>query len=179
MFRANGWDIDLAAHVRRGGHVLGLCGGYQMLGRGVSDPDGIEGRPGRTQGLGLLDVETVMKPGKRLALSQAHHLASGAPLSGYEIHLGETTGPDCARAWLTLGARPEGAASADGLVRGCYLHGLFSSDAFRAAYLAELGGASQPGYDAMVEKTLDALAAHIENHMNLDQVLDLAQDVHP
>ncbi|QOL81086.1 cobyric acid synthase [Pseudooceanicola spongiae] len=177
LFRANGWDIDLKAHVRRGGHVLGLCGGYQMLGRGVSDPEGIEGRPGRTEGLGLLDIETVMKPGKRLALSQAHHIASGAPLSGYEIHLGQTSGPDCGRAWLTLGDRPEGAASADGLVRGCYLHGLFTSDAFRAAYLAEIGGISQPGYDAMVEQTLDALAAHIEAHMDLDAVLELAQEV--
>jgi adenosylcobyric acid synthase len=81
--RANGWDIDLAAHVRRDGRVLGICGGYQMLGRRISDPDGIEGAPGTVEGLGMLDVETVMRPQKRLVLTDAHHIASGAPVSGY------------------------------------------------------------------------------------------------
>lgn len=174
-FRAMGWDIDLKAHVRRGGHVLGLCGGYQMLGRRISDPDGIEGPPGEIEGLGFLDIETVMRPEKRLALSRAVDRASGAEVQGYEIHIGETTGPDCDRAWLDLEGRSEGAASADGRVAGCYLHGLFSSDAFRRAYLERLGGqGSDLRYDHVVEQTLDALADHMEAHLDTEALLALA-----
>ncbi|QPM89008.1 Cobyric acid synthase [Pseudooceanicola algae] len=176
-FRANGWDIDLAAHIRRGGHVLGLCGGYQMLGQSVSDPEGLEGRPGRYPGLGHLNIDTVMRPGKRVALSAARHPASGAALSGYEIHLGETSGPDCDRAWLDLSGRREGAASEDGRIQGCYLHGLFASDGFRATFLDRLGAPSQPGYGASVDRVLDDLAAHIEAHMDLDRLLAMADPV--
>ncbi|XDA96470.1 cobyric acid synthase [Sulfitobacter sp. LCG007] len=174
--RAEGWDIDIAAHLRQGGHVLGLCGGYQMLGRRVADPEGIEGAAGEAQGLGLLDVETVLAPKKELALRSGAHVASGAALEGYEIHMGRTTGPDCARGWLDMGRGPTGAASADGRVRGCYLHGLFASDAFRAAFLSELGQRSDLAYDAGVEETLDALAQHLERHMDLDLLLSLAQE---
>ncbi|WP_323785537.1 cobyric acid synthase [Thalassovita sp.] len=174
-FRAQGWDIDLQAHVRRGGHVLGICGGYQMLGREIADPEGIEGAPETVAGLGLLDVVTVMKPQKRLALSRATYLPNGAPVEGYEIHLGETTGPDCARAWLDLSGRAEGASSPDGQVRGCYLHGLFSSDAFRAAYLSGLGAEVQVAYSDELDAVLDRLAAHIETHFDLDLLLRLAQ----
>ncbi len=176
-FRTNGWDIDLAAHLRRGGHVLGICGGYQMLGREIADPDGIEGAPGRVPGLGLLDVTTVMHSEKRLALTSARHVASGTAVEGYEIHLGKTQGPDCTRAWLEVNGRPEGAASSDGRVRGCYLHGLFASDAFRAAYLADLGAMSEMRFDDSVEDTLDALAAHLETHMDVDQLLSLAGEL--
>ncbi len=174
-FRAQGWDIDLQAHVRRGGHVLGVCGGYQMLGREIADDDGIEGPPSRVAGLGLLDVRTVMAPLKRLALSKATYLPTGDPVSGYEIHLGATTGPDCARAWLSLDGRGEGAASASGRVKGCYLHGLFAADAFRAAFMADMGKpVVDHDYHASVEATLDALAVHLEAHLDLDQLLDLA-----
>ena len=176
-FRAQGWDVDLAAHIRRGGHVLGLCGGYQMLGREIADPEGLEGAPGRVEGLGHLDIETVMKPEKRLALTRASHAATGAPVEGYEIHLGETRGPDCARAWLHVDGRAEGAASADGRVRGCYLHGLFASDAFRARFLAELGTQSELAFSDSVESTLDALAAHMEAHFDIDRLLALAEPV--
>ena len=174
-FRAQGWDIDLQAHVRRGGHVLGICGGYQMLGREIADPDGIEGAPGSVPGLGLLDVSTVMKPQKRLALTRATYVPSGDPVEGYEIHLGETSGPDCARAWLRIDHRPEGAGSPDGRVRGCYLHGLFTSDAFRAAYLSGLGAEVQAAYSDELDDVLDALAAHIEAHLDLDLLLGLSQ----
>jgi len=173
-FRAQGWDIDLQAHIRRGGHVLGLCGGYQMLGREIADPDGIEGAPGVVAGLGHLDVTTVMKPEKRLSLTSATYTATGDPVQGYEIHLGETTGPDCTRAWLHLDNRPEGAASVSGRVRGTYLHGLFASDRFRAAFLGELGVASGLRYDASVDETLEALARHVETHLDLDRILELA-----
>ena len=175
--RANGWDIDLASHVRRDGRVLGICGGYQMLGRRISDPDGIEGPPCEVDGLGLLDVETLMRPEKRLALTDAHHIASGAPLSGYEIHLGHTSGPDRDRAWLRVGERCEGAASASGRIKGTYLHGLFASDPFRAAFLADMGAESDLSYSETVEETLDALAAHLEAHMDLDRLLALSRTV--
>ena len=177
-FRAQGWDIDLAAHVRRGGRVLGICGGYQMLGREIIDDAGIEGAPSRIRGLGLLDITTVMKPHKRLSQSQATYLPTGDFVSGYEIHIGETSGPDCARAWLSLDGRGEGAASADGKVMGCYLHGLFTADAFRAAYLAQLGTVLPvTDYGKGVEDTLDALADHLEKHMDIDALLALAGEV--
>lgn len=176
--RAQGWDIDILAHHRRGGRVLGLCGGYQMLGRTIADPDGVEGPPVSVSGLGLLDVATVMAGDKTLALTQARHVASGEPVSGYEIHLGRTTGPDTARAWLTVGDRGEGAASPDGRVRGSYLHGLFAADGFRRAFLAELGLMTAPTeYAAGVEATLDALADHIEAHLDVEAILALAATV--
>lgn len=177
-FRSQGWDIDLAAHIRRGGHVLGICGGYQMLGQTIADPDGIEGPARSVAGLGHLDVATVMQPHKRLALSQAVYRATGDKVSGYEIHMGDTTGPDCARAWLSLDGRGEGAASPNGRITGCYLHGLFSADAFRSAFFAQLGKpVAAYGYDAQVETTLDALADHLEQHLDIDALLTLAGSV--
>ena len=175
-FRSQGWDIDLAAHVRRGGHVLGLCGGYQMLGKQIIDTDGIEGRAGTHEGLGLLDVITHMSPQKRLKTITATYLPTGDPVHGYEIHIGRTDGADCSRAWLDLGDHRDGAANANGRVMGCYMHGLFASDAFRAAYLSGLGGSSgNANYEDTVETTLDTLADHLERHLNLDQLLELAQ----
>ena len=174
-FRAQGWDIDLTAHIRRGGHVLGICGGYQMLGQVIDDPEGIEGPAGSTPGLGHLNITTVMHPEKRLTYTAATYLPTGDALAGYEIHIGKTQGPDCARAWLGVSDRAEGAASADGRIRGCYLHGLFASDSFRAAYLSELGATSDLAFSASVEMALDALASHLENHMDLDLLLSLAQ----
>ncbi|MEP5153836.1 cobyric acid synthase [Planktotalea sp.] len=176
FFRAQGWDIDLLAHLRRGGRVLGICGGYQMLGKTISDPEGIEGPPTQVEGLGLLDVHTVMSPQKRVALTNATYLPTQDSVEGYEIHLGKTEGPDCARAWLSIDDRREGAASEDGRVMGCYLHGLFSSDAFRASFL---GAAVQSdlSYSSDVDSVLDALAAHLETHMDLDLLLKLAEPI--
>jgi adenosylcobyric acid synthase len=175
FLRAQGWDIDLAAHVRRGGHVLGICGGYQMLGREIHDPDGIEGPAGSHKGLGLLDVVTIMQPEKRLAKVTGRDMSSGTFVTGYEIHIGATTGPDCARAWLDIEGRPEGAASQNGRIKGCYIHGLFSGDAFRMAYLAGLGAVpSSFSYDAEIDQVLDALAAHLETHMDIDRLLEIA-----
>ena len=177
-FRAQGWDIDLQAHLRRGGHVLGICGGYQMLGRMVHDPEGLEGAPGSVEGLGLLDVETVMHPRKQLALTTATFLETGDQVQGYEIHLGETTGPDRARAWLDVAGQAQGAASADRRVRGCYLHGLFASDSFRRAFLGSIAAfESNLDYDAGVDATLDALAAHLELHLDVAALLALAGPV--
>jgi adenosylcobyric acid synthase len=176
FLRAQGWDIDLFAHHRRGGHVLGLCGGYQMLGRGVADPDGIEGAAGETPGLGLLDVTTVMTAQKSLTRVEAVHAASGERVSAYEIHIGQSDGPDRARPFAFVDGAPEGAIAGDGLVHGTYLHGLFTSDRFRRAYLHRLGiTGSDQSYSARVDQTLDALANHIEAHLDVEGLLALAR----
>jgi adenosylcobyric acid synthase len=175
-FRAQGWDIDLAAALRRGARVLGLCGGYQMLGQTIADPEGIEGKPGSVPGLGLLDLSTVMTPDKRVTKTEAVHPASGTRVTGYEIHLGRTEGPDRARPLFTVGGQPEGAIRADGRVMGSYLHGLFTADPFRRAFLSGLG--ATPGtasYDQTVEDTLDALADHLAAHVDCERLLTLAQ----
>lgn len=176
FLRAQGWDIDLLAHRRRGGRILGICGGYQMLGREVADPEGIEGPAGSEPGLGLIDVSTVLRPEKRLALTEATHVATGEALAGYEIHLGRTAGPDAARPFARVAGAPEGAATADGRVAGTYLHGMFSADAFRAAWLRGLG--AEPGglsHAASVEDTLDALALHMESHLDVGGLLAAAR----
>ncbi len=174
--RAEGWDIDLAAHLRRGGYVLGICGGYQMLGRVIDDPHGIEGPAGATPGLGLLDIETVMSPDKRLERVRATHAASGLAVDGYEIHIGRSDGPDCTRPFAHVDGRAEGAMRADGRVIGSYLHGLFAEDAFRTAFLEGLGiAASGRSHGAEVEAALDALADHVEAHIDVAGLLALAR----
>ncbi|QRZ14669.1 cobyric acid synthase [Paracoccus methylovorus] len=167
-----GWDIDLAAHLRRGGRVLGICGGYQMLGRVIHDPEGHDGSPGSTPGLGLLQVETRMTPQKRL--TRIEGAALGQSIEGYEIHMGRTHGPDCARPFAHI-PQPDGATSPDGRVAGTYLHGLFSGDGFRAAWLGQFGVGSALDYGAGVEEVLDRLAAHLETHLDLDQLFALAR----
>ncbi len=175
FFREQGWEIDLAAHVRKKGHVLGICGGYQMLGAKIHDPDGIEGPAGSCDGLGLLDVETTMYAEKHLAEVHGTYLKTGDKVKGYEIHIGTTKGPDCTRAWLDINGARVGAASSDNRIRGCYIHGLFTADAFRAAFLHELGAAaSRFDYDAQIDQVLDDLADHIETHFDLDLMLSLA-----
>ena len=177
FLRAQGWDVDLAAHIRRGGQVLGICGGYQMLGETINDPDGIEGPAGQVKGLGHLAVHTTMTPQKTLSQITGVSPWLGTPVRGYEIHIGRTSGPDTARAWLEFGGQAHGAASVGGQIRGCYCHGLFADDAFRSAYLSQLSTSHQQGlnYSAAVEQTLDALAQHLETHLDLDQMLALAQ----
>jgi len=173
--RAAGWDIDLRAHVRRGGRVLGLCGGYQMLGRTIYDPEGLEGSQASMNGLGLLDIETTLLPDKTLTRVTATHLPSGTEIDGYEIHLGSSHGPDCRRPFARIGSADDGATSANGLVSGTYIHGCFASDAFRSAYLDALGAPSSDlAFESLIEKTLDELAAHLEQHLDLDRMLELA-----
>ncbi len=175
FLRQQGWDVDIAAHVRRGGHVLGICGGYQMLGRVVRDPEGIEGAAGETAGFGLLDVETVMSQDKSLTRTRAIHAATGTAMECYEIHIGRTDGPDRARPFARVEGQPEGATSADGRIMGSYLHGMFSGDAFRAAFLAGFGASSALSYGAGVEAVLDRLADHMEAHLDVDGLLALAR----
>jgi adenosylcobyric acid synthase len=172
FLRREGWDIDVLAHRRHGGHILGLCGGYQMLGRTIADPLGIEGRAATVPGLGLLDVDTMLGVEKRLQSIAGVELASGLPVNGYEMHLGTTTGPGLGRPMLRLEGRTDGAVSADGLVAGCYLHRLFASDPFRASFLTRLGAVSGDfAYEHHVEVTLDALADHLESHLDLSALL--------
>jgi adenosylcobyric acid synthase len=146
-----------------------------MLGRMIRDPAGIEGPPGAAEGLGLLDVETVLSGEKRLESVRGE--AGGIPFSGYEMHMGVTTGPDCARPLTRLSnGKPDGAISTDGRVIGTYIHGLFGDDRQRAAWLERLGaGPSAMAYDALVESTLDRLAAHIEAHVDVERILNLAR----
>jgi len=176
FLRSQGWDIDLHAHYRRGGHVLGVCGGYQMLGKSVADPEGIEGSSGESPGLGLLDVKTVMTPQKTVTRVTASHAATGEPIEAYEIHIGLTEGEDRLRPFAILNGAGEGAVSRDGRVHGSYLHGLFTSDGFRKAFLARMDiPATNLHYRASVESTLDALADHIENHLDVEGLLAAAR----
>jgi adenosylcobyric acid synthase len=175
---AEGWDIDLRAHLRRGRPVFGICGGFQMLGRRIADPHGIEGAPGDSAGLGLLDIVTEMDDTKTLRAVDGHEPSSGAPVHGYEMHVGRTSGADLARPVLTLdGNRPDGARSADGLVAGCYLHGLFASDAFRGWFLDRLqrGRTASAGFESRIDATLDALADHVASALDLDRLLAIAR----
>jgi adenosylcobyric acid synthase len=175
--RAEGWDIDIAAHMRRGGHVLGLCGGYQMLGRTIADPQGIEGMRGSVQGLGLLEIDTEIASEKTLTEVAGVTVANGVPIKGYEMHMGVSTGPDTARPLVRFqDGRVEGAISADGRVAGTYVHGFFADDAQRRAWIERLGGIPSPrSHEAEIESTLDALAAHLEKHIDVNRLLRLAR----
>jgi len=174
--RAAGFDTDIAAHRRRGGMILGLCGGYQMLGGAIRDPAGIEGAPGTALGLGLLAVETVLSADKRLEPVRGT-TGDGIPVAGYEMHMGVTQGPDCARPFARLAdGSPEGAVSADGRVIGTYMHGMFCDDRQRSAWLMRLAaGPATIGYDGLIERTLDRLAAHLAQHIDLDRLLSLSR----
>lgn len=173
--RDAGWDIDIQAHLRRGGRVLGICGGYQMLGRTLSDPDGIEGPPGTSPGLALLEVDTVLAGSKMLVEVRGTD-RDGVSFTGYEMHVGRTTGPGCTMPLLRISdSRPDGAVSNTGHVAGCYVHGLFGHDAFRSKILRQIGAQSSTlRYESEVDEILDALARHIEANVDCDEILRLA-----
>jgi len=172
---AEGWAIDIRAHHRRGGHILGLCGGYQMLGRRIVDPDGVEGPPGAIEGLGLLDIETVLMGDKRL--ERVAGKAFGGRFDGYEIHIGRTTGPDTTRAVVQFdNGRSDGAVSGDGRVMGSYVHGLLTHPDQRRALLARLDmESSGADYQASIDAALDEIAAALEQHIDIDGLIRLAE----
>ena len=176
FLRLQGWEVDIRAHLRRGGWLLGLCGGYQMLGRTIRDPQGMEGEPGEEPGLGVLDLDTELTGAKQLAQASGTERLTGQPVRGYEMHMGTTVGPARSAPMLDLGGRPDGAVSADGKVMGCYLHGLFASDGFRAAFLERLGGRATSGlaWEREMDSTLDALAEHLESSLDLDAILQMS-----
>jgi len=179
--RENGWAEQISEAARRGTHVVGICGGYQMLGHSVADPGGIEGTPGETAGLGLLDIETVMSNDKALASVTGVSPVTGDRVSGFEMHMGDTTGPGTARPMLMIddpGApRPDGAQSADGRISGTYVHGLFVSDDFRGNFLKRLYPARTKGssWNQHIDVALDRLADHIEEHIDTARILEIAR----
>ncbi|MFC3676892.1 cobyric acid synthase [Ferrovibrio xuzhouensis] len=177
FFREQGWDLDLAGHLRRGGRVLGICGGFQMLGRSIADPHGIEGVPEAVEGLGLLQVETVLEGSKTLVETHGYERFTGEAIRGYEMHVGATMGPDATRPLLRLAGHHDGAVSDDGRVAGCYLHGLFAGDGFRRAFLSALAGRDfgLGDYEGGVEAALDALAEAIERHLDVDALIAAAR----
>tara|TARA_R110000772_G_scaffold65109_13_gene145481 strand:- start:240 stop:1700 length:1461 start_codon:yes stop_codon:yes gene_type:complete len=179
FLRAQGWDIDIAAHVRRGGHVLGICGGYQMLGRTIADPDGIEGAAETIDGLALLPVDTVLTPSKTLTNIAGKSIADDQEFGGYEIHVGDTrdkTGGAESMPMLRLNdGRVDGTVSADGRISGCYIHGLFDAASQRRAWLARLGVVSNgEEHQAVVDQALDDLAAALEEYVSIDHLLKIA-----
>ena len=172
FLRQQGWDIDIMAHHRRGGYILGICGGYQMLGLEVADPEGIEGPSGIMPGLGLLNVRTTMSHKKELTRVTAIHQKTHKELTGYEIHIGQTEGQDCQRPLFYINGAREGAQSKDGRVMGSYLHGLFANDIFRSAYLKSMEiSASSFNYEAEIDNTLEDLALHLEKHLSVDKLI--------
>ncbi|GAB0119110.1 cobyric acid synthase [Acidisoma sp. 7E03] len=175
--RAWGWEADLLAHHRRGGRIFGLCGGYQMLGARIADPEGIEGPPGAVPGLGLLAIETVLRGPKRLATVTGRTLADGVPLSGYEMHMGVTTGADTERPLVQRAdGSTEGAQSPDGRVWGSYVHGFFAEDAQRSAWRARFAlPPSARQHAAGVEAALDGLADHLAAHCDLAAIAAIAR----
>ncbi len=179
FFRAQGWDIDLAAHIRRGGKVLGICGGYQMLGQEISDPDGVEGKAESVAGLRYLDVSTVMQPKKEVGQTHAYSEHLDCETTGYEIHMGKTDGPDAARPFLQKNYAPLGAMSNSGKIAGVYMHGLFSKDEFRMKYLADFrsGRMEETSYFQQVEDTLNVLAAEMEKHLDIEAILKTAGEM--
>lgn len=176
FFRAQGWDIDLHAHVRRGGRVLGICAGYQMLGNLVLDPQRIEGHQESTRGLGLLDLTTTMTPDKQLRAVTGSEVATGAQISGYEMHLGLSIGPATSRPMIRFdNGVADGAVSPDGRIAGCHVHGLFNDAAFRTAFLAQLGAKSSgENYSHRVEQVLDAIAETLAGTLDIDALCAIA-----
>ncbi|WP_424821696.1 cobyric acid synthase [Salinisphaera sp.] len=164
-----GWGERLKRHLRYGGKLLGICGGYQMLGREIADPEGIEDRPGTRAGFGLLDVSTRLDTSKHLQ-NVTGALASGGAVAGYRIHCGVTTGAALARPFLQLDDGPDGALSADGQIAGTYLHGLFDTGAGCDAVLAWAGldGAASIDQAARREASLERLADAVEAAIDLD-----------
>ena len=175
FLRAQGWDIDIASHVRRGGRLLGICGGYQMLGTLIADPDGIEGPAETIAGLGYLPVETRLTDDKRLVEVAGTSIADGAAFTGYEIHSGRTIAVTATAPLLRLADGTHDGA-VNGNVAGCYVHGLFGYPAQRAAWLARLGAASD-GVDqaARVDAALDALADGLARHIDSETLLSIAR----
>ncbi|GAB6855398.1 cobyric acid synthase [Asaia astilbis] len=173
FFCDQGWAIDLQAHHRRGGHILGICGGYQMLGRQISDPSGIEGPSAKRPGLGYLEIDTEIAEQKTVRPNRGRLLPSGAAVSGYEIHAGMTTGSGLKRPMIRFAdGRADGARSEDGRVCGTYLHGLFDDKESRSAFLSLFGLMSESlDHKLRIESTLDALADHLESHVKIENFL--------
>lgn len=172
VMRARGWHVQIAQHAARGGHVLGICGGYQMLGRMLHDPHHVESKDkSSAPGLGLLNVDTMFGGEKIVRPWQGICAQSGIAADGYEIHLGKSDGADTARPFFV----GDGACSQDGRVCGTYVHGLFASDAYRAQFLSRYGAKASPlGYRQRMNEILDEWAALLSHHLDMNALLTLA-----
>jgi adenosylcobyric acid synthase len=175
-FYDQGWDIDLAAHIRRGSSVLGICGGYQILGNSIDDPNGTEGPTGKVTALGHLDIETTIAGSKTLTEVRGSACDGLGSISGFEMHMGQTTGASTEKPFLDLEGRPDGAINADGAIIGCYVHGLFAKDDFRHAFLNRLRARERgvENFQNTIEIALDAIAIQLENTLDIDGLLKLA-----
>lgn len=172
--RAQQWDIDIHAHARHGGTVVGLCGGFQMLGHTVHDPHGIEGIAGTSRGLGLLDIETTMSTLK--TVEQVSGYGYDASFDAYEIHVGQTTGVALGAPWLRVAGHPHGAIKNN--IMGGYVHGIFGNDLFRQNFFNSLNHTLLPvAYNDRIEEVLDHLADHIEQYIDLDRLYALSAEV--
>ena len=187
--RSLGWVERIRDYLSQSGRIVGVCGGYQMLGRAVADPVGVEGDPGETAMMGLLDLTTELRGEKTLRRSKGVHIATGAAVEGYEIHMGVTLRGSLLAPAMRVTSRDgeaieaeEGACSTDGRVWGTYFHGLFESPTFREAFLAQLRpdlagdspGETEGGIDAFREKQYDLLADHFREHVDVEAVLRIA-----
>lgn len=177
LLRAQGWDHDIIAHARSGGRVLGVCGGYQMLGHKITDVGGVDGPPGEATGLGLLDVETVMAGEKRVSPVHGACAITGEAISGYEIHIGRTSGRDTERPFALINGEGDGARDLNGRVEGTYLHGAFANDAFRRSWLERAGALGDPGLNFVdaVDRALDDVADEVESAVDVARLLALAK----
>lgn len=173
--KIEGWQHALEAHLGRNGQIIGVCGGYQMLGQKIYDPEHIESELDEIEGFGLLDIETEMAPQKITENVVAETQVFNANVNGYEIHIGRTTGDDCERPFSIINGNKDGAISRDGKVMGTYLHGLFTSDAFREKLLTSHGiASSEANYEKLVDDALNELANELEKLVDFDQLLDIA-----
>lgn len=177
----SGWGHKLKAYAEQGGFILGICGGYQMLGQVVEDPDGVEGPPGSTPGLNLLPVRTMLQSPKTTSWSTfAWGRSRGA---GYEIHMGQSVLLDGALPWLEVDSRnnqacqdQDGCISADGRILGCYMHGLFDESEMLAAWLQHLGLEAlvlpeDMGWRQARQQEYDLLAGHMHQHIDIAGIL--------
>lgn len=171
-----GWPAAIQKHLRYGGKLLGICGGFQMLGQQIDDPTGVEGSPGTCKkGLGLLDMHTTLHAEKQLRQNQGQLLLNNAAISGYEIHAGVSEGKALLRPLLQLSHGPDGAISEDNQIIGTYLHGLFEQQTSSDALLhwAGLNNVSSPDYHALREADIERLAEMIEHHMDTTALLTI------
>ncbi|SNY95795.1 cobyric acid synthase [Halomonas sp. hl-4] len=173
--KRQGWVDAIQRHLRYGGKLLGICGGFQMLGEWVEDPDGLEGKPERVEGLGLLPLTTRMVAGKQLRNVSGALFGDGAAVTGYEIHNGVSVGRALERPLFDLSTHRDGAISDDGQVMGTYLHGLFDHPEACQTLLTRLGlESAQPvDYRAHRERELDRLADTFEAHLDIDALMNL------
>ncbi|AJY50367.1 cobyric acid synthase [Halomonas sp. KO116] len=175
--KRQGWDKAIQRHLRYGGKVLGICGGFQMLGEWVDDPEGLEGKPGTVAGLGFLALTTRMVAGKQLRNVSGIVVADGASVTGYEIHNGVSEGQALSSPLFEINGLPEGAVSEDGQIMGTYLHGLFDHREACQALLKQLGlvNGEQSDYQAHRERELDRLADMLEAHIDIEAVIALIE----